>query len=1161
MQQSQFVHLHNHTEYSLLDGACKIFDGKKPAELFKTVADKYKMRSLAITDHGNMFGAVEFYTACIDSGIKPIIGCEVYFAKDSRLNKDAATNPVNYHLTLLAQSNAGYRNLMKLVTIGYLEGFYRKPRIDFEVLSKHSEGLICLSGCMQGTIPQAILSGKEEEAETLAARYLELFGKERFYFEIMDNGMKEQKEIANALINLSRKMNISLVATNDCHYLNKEDARLHEILLCVDTGTTLDDPKRLKFSTDEFYYRSPEEMINIFKDVPDAIKNTLKIAEMCAVELPRGEFFLPKYTDVPEGMTPIQYLEKLCEEGLKKRYGKPTDEHRARLKKELEIIDRMNFAEYFLIVRDFVEYARNNGVPVGYGRGSGAGSIVAYVLGITNICPIKYGLLFERFLNPDRRTMPDLDIDFADTGRDKVIDYVRKKYGADRVAQIITYSAMQSRSAIKDVARVMGFTATDANKLASLIPSGASAVTTIYEALKVVPELKKVYDSDERVKRCLDAAMRIEGLKRHAGIHAAGIVIAKDEITNYTPMATSKRDNSTVTQYDGDSLVELGLLKIDILGIKTLSVVDECKKLIEHRTGKKIGTPPPDDPPTYKLFARAQTYGVFQLESPGMRDLLRKLKPTGLEDIIALISLFRPGPLGTGMIDDFVARKHKKVKITYEHPLLEPILSDTYGVILYQEHVMKIAQTLAGFTPGQADILRRAMGKKKPEEIIKLEGDFISGCRKNNIDNKTAKKIFDQIKHFGGYGFNKSHAAAYAMLAYETAYLKANYPLEFMTSLINSEIGRSTKKEEDNKIVQYLKEAENYNIKILPPDINKSSPFFTIEGKSIRYGLLAIKNVGEAAAYHIEKIRSEGGPFKSGYDFVLRTAGRELNRKAIESLVKSGAFDTFAETPGYVRAEILANLDDMIDYVGRINISGGGSMLFGIDETEPKFKNNFTPFSEHDCLKQEKEVLGAYLSGHPLAKLGDELMKYSTCRISDLLSDNPPQGVVRVAGLVESLKKIISKTSKETYARFTLEDISDEIDVVVFAKNYKNGLSEKLISGETVVVKGRLNLSRETREIIAEDIMTLQEARRTAPVRYEKMSIKMYTAGLEDDTIKKIYKTLLSFPGDTRVEIEAIDPTGNEYLIETDISVKITPRLLEAVKKISGEENVFLTKG
>jgi len=1161
MQQSRFVHLHNHTEYSLLDGACKIFDGKKPGELFRTIADRYKMKSLAITDHGNMFGAVEFYTACLESGIKPIIGCEVYFARGSRHDKDARTNPVNYHLTLLAQSNAGYRNLMKLVTIGYLEGFYRKPRIDFEVLSRYSEGLICLSGCMQGQIPQAILEGKPAEAEELAGRFLELFGAQRFYFEIMDNGMKEQKTVADGLLEMSRRMGVNLVATNDCHYLNKEDARLHDILLCVDTGSTLDDPKRLRFSSDEFYYRSPDEMLKIFKDIPEATRNTLKIAEMCAVELPRGEFFLPEYTDIPEGMTAIQYLEKLCQDGLKKRYGKPGPEHTERLKKELAIIDRMNFAPYFLIVRDFVEYARSAGVPVGYGRGSGAGSIVAYVLNITNICPIKYGLLFERFLNPDRRTMPDLDIDFADIGRDKVIDYVRKKYGADRVAQIITYSAMQSRSAIKDVARVMGFTATDANKIASLIPQSAGVAGTIYDALKEVPELKKIYDSDERVKQCLDYAMRIEGLKRHAGVHAAGIVIAKDDITNYTPMSISKRDNSTVTQYDGDSLVELGLLKIDILGIKTLSVVEECKKLVEKHHGKKITTPPPDDRATYKLFSEARTLGVFQLESSGMRDLLRKLKPTGLEDIIALISLYRPGPMGTGMIDDFVSRKHKRVKITYEHPLLEPILRDTYGVILYQEHVMKIAQSLAGFTPGQADILRRAMGKKKPEEIIKVEGDFISGCRKNGIDSRTAKKIFDQIKHFGGYGFNKSHAAAYAMLAYETAYLKANYTLEFMTALINSEIGRSTKKEEDNKIVQYLKEAENYGIKILPPEINKSSPLFTVEGKSIRYGLLAIKNVGEAAAYHIHKIRSDKGPFKSAYDFILRTAGRELNRKAIESLVKSGAFDSFAETPGYARARILANLGDMIDYAGKMASTDGNGILFGVDETEPEFKKDgIMPFSEHECLKQEKEVLGAYLSGHPLSRMEDELKKYSTCQISVLLSDSPPSGNVKVSGLVESLKKMVSKSSRQAYIRFMLEDTSDDIEVVVFPKNYKNGVGDKLSSGEVVVIEGRLNTDRGNKEFIAEKIMTLEEARRLSPVRYEKMTVKIFTAGLEDEVLRRLHKTLLSYPGETRVEIEASDPSGGSYRIETDLSVKVNPHLLEAVKKITGEENVFLTK-
>ncbi|MDI6756929.1 MAG: DNA polymerase III subunit alpha [Endomicrobiia bacterium] len=1161
MQQAPFVHLHNHTEYSLLDGACKIFDGKKPGELFRLIADRYKMRSLAITDHGNMFGAVEFYLACLESGIKPIIGCEVYVAKNSRLDRDPRAR--NYHLTLLARTNEGYRNLMKLVTIGYVEGFYRKPRIDFDALSKYSDGLVCLSGCLQGEIPQAFLDDKDDDAAAIASRYLELFGKERYYLEVMDNGMKEQRAAAKKLVELSKKIGAGLVATNDCHYLNRADAELHDILLCVDTGTTLDDPKRLKFSTDEFYYRSPDEMIKIFAGIPDAVSNTLKISDMCAVELNRGEFLLPAYNDVPEGMTPTEYLEKLCVEGLKIRYAKPAEEHRARLKTELAIIEKMNFAEYFLIVRDFVEYARGEGIPVGYGRGSGAGSIVAYTLNITNICPIKYGLLFERFLNPDRRTMPDLDIDFSDTGRDKVIDYVRKKYGSDRVAQIVTYSAMQARSAIKDVARVMGFAAADANKLAALLPPQVGVA--IQESIRTVPELKKVYDSDAKVRKCLDAAMKIEGLKRHTGVHAAGIVIAKDDITNYVPMAVSKRDDSTVTQYDGDSLLELGLLKVDILGIKTLTVARDCRDLIEKLRGKKIADVPHDDAKTYKLFAEAKTMGVFQLESSGMRGLLRNLKPTGIEDIIALISLYRPGPMGAGMLDDFVARKHKKVKISYEHPLLEPILKDTYGIILYQEHVMKIAQSLAAFTAGQADLLRRAMGKKKPEEIAKLEGDFTGGCRKNGIAAKTAQKIFDQIHHFGGYGFNKSHAAAYAMLAYETAYLKANYTIEFMTALINSEIGRSTKKEEDNKIVAYLKEAENYGIKILPPSVNKSSPQFSVEGQAIRYGLLAVKNVGESAASHVVNVRAESGEFKNAYDFMLRASSRELNRKAVESLIKSGSFDGFAETAGYARAEFLAKFEKMGEFVARFNAGGGSSgLLFGVDETEPDFQADFQPLTEHECLKQEKEVLGAYLSGHPLAKMEEELQKYSTHRISELLSQNPPESAVKVAGLVESVKKCVTK-NKETFARFKLEDTADDIDVVVFPRSYQNGAAEKLESGVTVVVKGRLNRAsptqlREPREIIAEEVMTLEDARRLAPVRYEKMTIKLMSAGIEEDSLAALRKTLLSHPGETKICLEATDPAGEKFLIETEMAVKIDASLFESVKKMMGPENVVLTK-
>ncbi len=1157
MERSNFVHLHNHTEYSLLDGACRIWDEKKPSELFKIVSNKYKMSSLAITDHGNMFGAIEFYDACLESGIKPIIGCEAYVAKGSRFNKEPKSYSGNYHLTLIAQNNVGYRNLMKLASIAYTEGFYRKPRIDFEVLKNHSEGIICLSGCLQGEIPQAVLENKNDEARALIGKYKELFGRERFYLELMNNGMEEQRKVIKKLMEFSKELDVKVVATNDCHYLHKADAPLHEILLCVDTGTTLDDKKRLKFSTDEFYYRSPEEMTELFKENPSAIQNTLKISDMCAVELNMGQFLLPHYS-VPDAFTPISYLEKLCIEGFKNRYKNPTDEHHTRLKKELATIEKMNFAEYFLIVWDFIDFAKKNNIPVGHGRGSGAGSIVAYVLNITNICPIKYGLLFERFLNPDRRTMPDLDIDFADTGRDKVIEYVRDKYGSDRVAQIITYSAMQARSAVKDVARVMGVSATDANKLASMIPHTG---ITIYEAVHKVSELKKIYQMDDRIKKLFDAASRIEGLKRHTGIHAAGVVIAKDDITNYVPMAVSKRcDSATVTQYDGDSLLKLGLLKIDILGIKTLSVIDECKKLIKERHGVDINDIAFDDQKTFKLFKEASTLGVFQLESSGMRDLLRKLKPTNIEDIIALISLYRPGPMGAGMLDDFVARKHKKVKIIYDHPLMEPILSDTYGVILYQEHVMKIAQTLAGFSAGQADTLRRAMSKKVLEEMDKLENEFVCGCKKNSIEPKTAKKIFEQIKFFAGYGFNKSHAAAYAILAYETAHLKANYTIEFMTALINSEIGRTSKKEEDNKIVTYLRECENYGISILPPSVNASNEVFAIEGKDkIRYGLLAVKNVGEGAARRIVEIR-KGEKYKGPYDFMVRAMSHHLNRRSIESLVKAGAFDEFGVNPGAMRGEFLAKLDKYIEISSSINSNGGvGSLLFDFKESEPKINVEFRNLSEHECLQQEKEVLGCYLSGHPLAKYENELLKYSTCRIADLNSENPPRGIVKVAGIVENVKQLISKKAQNAYARFLLEDTETDIEVVIFPKNYKNALAQKVVSGNMIVVKGRLN-DRETREIIAEDIMTLEEARKNIPVRYDSLTIKLVSAGLEEDLLMRLKKMFFSHPGDTKVYLEAMSLTGSKYSIDPEINVKVDKTFCENLQKLVGDENVVLTK-
>lgn len=1159
---SQFIHLHNHTEYSLLDGACRILDDRgKPGDLIQTVANQYKMHALAITDHGNMYGAIEFYMACRSAGIKPIIGCEVYVAPGSRHEKatDKATGENYYHLTLLARDNEGYRNLMKLVSIGFLEGFYYKPRVDKEVLRQYSKGLIAMSGCLQGEIASMLLQGRTKDAERIAYEYRNIFEPGCFYIELMDNGLEEQKKVMPLLLETAKKAELPVVATNDCHFLKKEDAFDHDVLLCIGTGKTLDEPDRMKFSSDLFYYRPPEEMIKLFSFAPDAVKNTVEIAERCAVDINFNQLYLPNYP-VPGGKSAEAYLEELCLEGLKKRYPEVRAEHTGRLKHELSIINKMGFAPYFLIVWDFIKYSKSNGIPVGPGRGSGAGSIVAYALGITDICPLKYGLLFERFLNPERRSMPDLDIDFADTGRDRVIDYVRDKYGHSNCAQIITFGSMQARLVIRDVARAMGFLPQESDRIAKLIPFGSN----IYSAMQSIPELRSLAKSEARIAKLLEVSRKLEGLKRHTGVHAAGMVIAKDEITSYSPLARGAREITT-TQYDGDQLSKLGLLKVDFLGLRTLTVLDDTVKMIRARHDKDfaLNNLPLDDKKTFKLFQEARTLGVFQLESRGMRDLLRKLKPTDIEDIIALISLYRPGPMGSGMIDDFVARKHQRVKVKYEHPLLEPILKDTHGVIVYQEQVMRIATDMAGFTAGQADTLRKAMGKKIPEEIEKQRENFMQGAKAKGVEKAVANKMFEQIVHFGGYGFNKSHAAAYGMVAYQTAYCKANYTIEYMTALLNSEIGHSAigKEEEESKLVTYIQESEGMDIKILPPDIQRSGVRFEIEDKSIKFGLLAIKNVGEGAVEGIIADRKERGEFKDWDNFISRIDARAVNRKVLESLIKAGAFDRFGESRTYVRAELVSKLDSSLDIANsrKQDLSAGQGLLFesAAMASHKESAVKFEPWSEHDTLAFEREVLGFYLSGHPLAQHKHDLMVLSQYRLDRM--PNPPQGqqqgpIIRVAGMISSAKKLVTKAKKEQYARFKLEDLYGELEVVVLPRNYGNGLAKYILPNNLVVVKGRLAGNEGQLEVLAETIMTFEEAKQKLPAFAGKVKLKLTSAGLEDGLLDKIKKVIGEHPGRAPILLEVLVPGQGEYVVETDMTVKIEDKFFHEVDKLLGPE-------
>ncbi|MDR3195510.1 MAG: DNA polymerase III subunit alpha [Endomicrobium sp.] len=1133
---TEFVHLHNHTEYSLLDGACRLTDDNgNPGELFNLIAKEYKMPALAITDHGNMYGAMEFYWAAKRVGVKPILGCEAYVAPKSRFDKNIDKNAEdggNYnHLTLLAKNFEGYQNLMRIVSVGFTEGFYYKPRVDKEVLRKYSNGIVAMSGCLAGEVASYLLKGNFEKAEKIAIEYRDIFGLDNFYLEIMDNGLEKQKKVIPGLIELSQKTGIPLVATNDCHFLKKEDAQIHDILLCVGTGKILSDPKRLKFDSDLFYYRSAEDMAKTFNYVPQALKATLEIAEKCNIEINTDKLLLPRFPVPQEYKSDAEYLKTLCRQGLIKRYGNVESEQENRLKHELSVINRMGFASYFLIVSDFVKYAKDNGIPVGPGRGSGAGSMVAYTLGITDICPLKYDLLFERFLNPDRRSMPDLDIDFADSGREQVIEYVRHKYGEEKCAQIITFGSMQSRLVIKDVARVMGFTPTESNNIAKLIPLNAS----IAEALESSLDLTKLVKADERIAKLIAASQKLEGLKRHTGVHAAGMVIANEEITNYSPLSKGSK-NIITTQYDGVVLPQLGLLKVDFLGLRTLTVIDECVKFIRKKNPEfDLDNAPLDDEKSYRLLAEARTMGVFQLESKGMRELLKKLKPSNIDDVVALIALYRPGPMGSGMLDDFVNRKHGKTPIIYDHSLQEPILKNTYGVILYQEQVMKMSVATAGFTPGEADSLRKAMSKKIPEVIEKQREKFINGAKEKGIDKKASEKIFNNIVAFAGYGFNKSHSAAYGVVSYRTAYLKANYPLEYLTSLLNSEIGRSAVKDnEESKLVMYWDDAVSFGIKALPPDIQRSNGKFKIEGPDIRFGLLAIKNVGEGLTQSIEQARSVDGKeteFKDWGDFLQRIDLKSTNKKAFECLAKAGVFDSFGGEKLETRASLLQSIDSSVDRAVKIKQDKESAQGFLFDSAETmagaSSLQKAKPLDSFESLKYEKEVLGFYLSGHPLAPRKREITAYSNYRLDKLPEpkenvDFKTARIVRIAGMIVSIKKLISKAKKEPYARIKIEDLYGSVDAVLFPKTFER-FETYLTQNNVVVVKGGIMGTQGQLEIIVEDIMTIDEAKKKIPPNSGEVHVKLSTARYDDVLGEELKKIFSANKGKAKVYIDLED--------------------------------------
>ena len=1062
MSEKQFVHLHVHTEYSLLDGACRIdrmFDRLK--ELGQT--------AIAITGHGVMYGCVDFYKAAKKAGVKPIIGCEVYVATRSRFDKVNRIDGSN-HLVLLCKNETGYKNLIKLVSAGFIEGFYSKPRVDKELLEQHHEGLVCLSACLAGEIPQALLAGDYEKAKAAALYFNDLFGQGNFYIEIQDHGIDAQQQILPLLIRLARETGIPLVATNDAHYLRKEDSKMQSILICIQTGKTVQDADKLEFETDEFYLKSTEEMYDLFSIAPDACENTVKIAEMCDFDFEFGVTKLP-YFEAPDGMDNQVYFEKLCREGLVRRYGDGvTDEMRERLEYEIDVIRRMGYTNYYLIVFDFINYAKQQGIPVGPGRGSGAGSLAAYCVGITNIDPIRYNLLFERFLNPERVSMPDFDVDFCYERRQEVIDYVNEKYGHDHVAQIITFGTMAARAAIRDVGRVLGMPYAQVDSISKMVPMELKM--TLNRALEVSPELKAQYEADPQVKELIDTAIKIEGMPRHASTHAAGVVITREAANEYVPLASN--DGVPVTQFTMTTIEELGLLKMDFLGLRTLTVIKNAEEMVRRREPDfSMDNISYDDAATYDMLGRSETEGVFQLESTGMKQVLTGLQPKNLEDIIALISLYRPGPMDS--IPTYLRNRHEPDKVRYKTPQLAHILDVTNGCIVYQEQVMQICRELAGFTLGQADLVRRAMSKKKHDVMEKERQHFVTGCAANGISEQAANDIFDDMSSFASYAFNKSHAACYAYVAFQTAYLKCHYPSEFMAALLTSVLDNT------DKVIEYTGECQRLGIKVLPPSINVSDGGFTVDGKSIRFGLNATKNVGRNLIAAVVRERKEK-PFTSLYDFCRRLHGQELNRRAAESLVKCGAFD---ET-GVSRKAMLENVDAIFKSVetdvGR-NVEGQLDLFSQLSGESAGAAGEDFHIEDHgefplpELLKMEKEVSGLYLSGHPLDGYRQQIQKIGACRIADLMGEEARRYDGKHVNIVCAvIKSKFMTTRSNTMMAFTnVEDLSGTMEIIVFPKVLADCRSA-LQDNAVVVINGRVSVKEEENaKLVAEKITPIEE--------------------------------------------------------------------------------------
>jgi DNA polymerase III subunit alpha len=1155
---SQFVHLHVHTQYSLLDGANQI-------EALVQSVKGFGMPAVAITDHGNLFGAIDFYQKATAAGVKPIIGCEAYLAPKSRFDREGqfAHNDY-YHLILLAANQTGYQNLLKLASLAYLEGFYYKPRIDKDLLRTHHHGLLALSGCLSGEVPFLLGRDRLEDAVQVAGEYQEIFGKGNYFLEVQENAVPEQQVANRGLREIHKRLGIPLVATNDCHYLKKQDAKTHDILLCLQTGKTLNDPHRMRFHTDQLYVKSTQEMLAAFQEWPEAVWNTRYVAEMCELSLTFGKSHLPRYR-VPEGESLESYLDKIAEKGLCERLQErpshlPEMQYRQRLRDELTVITSMGFAGYFLIVWDIINFARGRGIPVGPGRGSAAGSLVAYALRITDLDPLVYGLLFERFLNPERVSLPDIDMDFCMDRRQEVINYVVDKYGKDYVCQIITFGTMKAKAAIRDVGRVMEMPYAEVDRIAKLVPDQLNI--TLDDAMEAEPQLKELVESDAKVRAVFETARALENSPRHASTHAAGVVISHDPLSCHVPLFKGAKDtDEVVTQFPMGDVEKVGLVKFDFLGLKTLTMIAHAERLINSGSRPLASGNPDvqtfsitsirlDDAQTFSLLSSGKASGVFQLESSGMRDLLTGLRPDRFEDIIAIIALYRPGPMD--LIPDFIRRKQGKIPISYDLPVLEELLKETYGVIVYQEQVMAIANRLAGFSLGQADILRRAMGKKKPEEMDKLRAKFIEGAMQRKISDKKAEKLFDLIQKFAGYGFNKSHAAAYAMVTYQTAYLKTHYPTEFMAALLTSEMGNT------DKVVRYITECRDLGIKVLPPDVNQSEKDFSVSPEGIRFGLAAIKNVGEGPLETILEARGTDGPFQSFFDFCHRVDMRRLNKRALECLIKAGAFDS----TGARRAQLAEVLDRTVDQAmaaQRAESQGQTSIFTSFESDSGGVEGGILPLEENlpDCpewledqlLGYEKELIGFYITSHPLARYAEAVDRFSTCR-TDMLAEIPDAHEVKLCGIISIVKQTMTKRG-DRMAYLTVEDLHGTIEIIVFPDLFAS--ASALVTPEAVVqITGTLDRGEKSTRVKATKLLSLAELMVSA---FSRVTIEVSSEEGSAQALIRLREVLHRHPGACPVYVSFTIPNHSESVIALGPDLRVLPsdRLIDDLEALIGK--------